>query len=145
MKRILPILFLLTLATDVFPADSGSSKKTSESKAATPSPETPAKKAPKVPSPDLEELANSLTAEQKKQLLEIVNKGDSEALGSLPGVAAVRAKAIQAARPFNSPIDLYQVPGIGEATLKQILNHAKADFPTEEEKPKAPAKKKSAE
>ena len=109
--------------------------------------ETPAaKKAPakaeaqeKVPSPEAMAIVKALTPSQKTKLMDLINAGNDEALQSLPGIGPAKAKAIAKARPFASPVDLVKVDGIGDATLAEIVAHAKAGFPVEEKK-KSPAK-----
>lgn len=104
--------------------------------------EAPAKKAPaakaeakeKAPSAEAVATAKTLTAPQKTKLLDILNKGDDKALQSLPGIGDVRAKSIVAARPIADPVDLVKVDGIGDATLAEIVAHAKAGFPVAEKK-----------
>lgn len=86
-------------------------------------------------------VVKTLTPTQKTKLLDILNKGDEAALDSLPGIGPSRAKTIVKARPFADPVDLVKVDGIGDATLIEIVAHAKADFPVVEKK-KAPKKKR---
>lgn len=87
--------------------------------------------------------AKTLTPSQKSKLLELLNKGDETALQTLPGIGAARAKNIVKARPFADPVDLVKINGIGDATLEDIVAHAKAGFPEKSPKKAAPAKKKT--
>ncbi|MEN3943978.1 helix-hairpin-helix domain-containing protein [Prosthecobacter sp. SYSU 5D2] len=120
--------------------------------------ETPAKKkAPakakaetkvEVPSAEAVATAKTLTPSQKTKLMDIINKGDDAALQSLPGIGPAKAQNIVKARPVATPADLVLVDGIGEATLAEIVAHAKAGFPvaeakTPEAKKKSAAKKKA--
>jgi DNA uptake protein ComE-like DNA-binding protein len=91
--------------------------------------EPAAPKPAKVPSAELKALAATLNPAQTNHLLIVINGGDRLALGELPGIGPVRAAAIERSRPFTLPLDLLRVSGIGEATLTDILNHAKSGFP----------------
>lgn len=55
-----------------------------------------------------------------------INTATAEELAALPGIGAVKAEAILAYRaangPFRYPEDLIQVKGIGEGTLKALLD-----------------------
>jgi len=99
------------------------------------------------PSAEAQVAAKSLTPDQTTKLLDIINKGDDEAVQSLPGIGETRAKALVKGRPFAEPLELLKVEGIGDATFARIIAHAKADFPVKEKKKKAkaPAKKKTEE
>ena len=79
--------------------------------------------------PDLKALADSLTPVQRQTLMKLLNEGDTAALILLPRIGQVRAAAVQAARPYASPLDLLAVKGVGEVTLAEILKHAKAGSP----------------
>lgn len=93
-------------------------------------------------------VVEPLTPAEKTQLLQVLNEGDATALTALPGIGEGRAAAIQKARPFADPAELAEVDGVGLATLKGLVAHAKAGFPAEavaETKGGgAPAKKKTA-
>ncbi|HYF34905.1 MAG TPA: helix-hairpin-helix domain-containing protein [Prosthecobacter sp.] len=92
-------------------------------------------------SAELKALAASLNAAQAAKLITLANSGDTAALSELPGIGPVRAAAIQAARPFNHPLGLLRVTGIGEVTLTAILKHAKANFPRKTAAPSTRKKK----
>lgn len=106
--------------------------------AADPAPKT---KSPEKPSAKVEAVAKTLTAEQRGQLLSLLNKGDEAALIAIPGVGEVRAKAIQKIRPLSDVTDVLGASGIGEGTFAQMVSYAKNGFAPPEKK--APAKKKS--
>jgi len=91
------------------------------------------------PSAKVEALAKTLTDPERTQLLSILNTGDEAALMALPGVGEVRAKAIQAGRPFADVPNVVSVKGIGDGIFAQMVAYAKAGF-----KKEAPAKKKAA-
>jgi hypothetical protein len=101
-------------------------------------------KDPKPSQAEAEEVTKSLTAAQKTKLMDIVNKGDEAALTSLPGIGATRAAAIQKARPIAAPANLVDVDGVGTATLKGLVDHAKAGFPAAAVTEKAAPKKEAA-
>ena len=90
------------------------------------------------PSAKVEALAKTLTDPERTQLLSILNTGDEAALVALPGIGEVRAKAIQAGRPFADVPNVVSVKGIGDGIFAQMVAYAKAGF-----KKEAPAKKKS--
>jgi len=98
-------------------------------------------KDPKPSQAEAEELTKSLTAAQKTKLMDIVNKGDEAALTALPGIGATKATAIKKARPIAQPASLVDVEGIGTATLKGLVEHAKAGFPAPAVAEKAAPKK----
>lgn len=142
MKLFLYSLLVLGLASPIIAADATAPKKEkdaakTEAKAKT---DKPKEKAPKEASAKDKALADSLSPAQKSKLMGIVNTGDEKELSSLPKVGPIRAAAIKAGRPFKEPTDLLNVMGIGEATFAAIVNHAKADFPAPEAKPKAAKK-----
>lgn len=139
MKLILLSLLLFGLTTPLRAADPVKGKDAAKAEAKSKAP-----KPPKEPTAEDQALAASLSAAQKTKLMSILNTGDDKALGALPGVGLVRGTAIKAKRPLAGPLDLLKVPGVGSATFKQVINHAKADFPTPAPKAKAPSKKKSA-
>ncbi|BCU75633.1 helix-hairpin-helix domain-containing protein [Luteolibacter sp. LG18] len=85
----------------------------------------------------------TLTEPQKAKLLDIANSGDDKALEAIPGVGAVKAGAIKAARPLKSVDDLILVKGIGEKTFDGIVKWAAGDFKAEE-KPAKEEKKPAA-
>ncbi len=89
-----------------------------------------------------------LTAAQKKDLLELVNKGDDKALQTMPGVGETKAAAIKKARPVKSVEDLIMVDGIGEVTFDGIVKWTadgmKADAPAEKADEKKAEEKKPA-
>lgn len=106
----------------------------------------PAQK-PDKPSGRSQVAAKSLTPAQKTRLLTLLNRGDTEAIQSLPGIGATRASAIMKARPILEPVDLVQVEGIGEETLVDIVAHVQAGFPSKaknDAKSKATSKAKTA-
>ena len=94
------------------------------------------------PSAKEEALAKTLTDPQRAQLLSILNTGDEAALMALPGVGDVRAKAIQASRPFADVTNVVSVKGVGDGIFAQMIAYAKAGF--KKEAKEAPAKKKAA-
>jgi len=49
-----------------------------------------------------------------------INTADADALVALPGISEVRARQIQANRPFTSLSDLESISGIGPATVQQL-------------------------
>ena len=89
-----------------------------------------------------EALGADLSSSQRSKLMEILNKGDEAALTSLPGVGATRAKAIVKARPLKDLAALQSVDGMGEATVSDIVAHAKAGFPEAEKKEASTSKPK---
>jgi hypothetical protein len=133
MKLILLSILLCSLAAPIMAADPAPKKKADSAESAKKS------KKEKAPSAEAQALSDSLSAAQKTKLLKLLNEGDDKALAALPGVGVVRAVAIKAARPFAAPTDLLKVVGIGDATFKEIIEHAKADFPPPA--PKAKGKK----
>ena len=88
------------------------------------------------------EVGKELTASQRTKLMDILNKGDEAALTSLPGVGPARAKAIVKARPLQDLEALLAVDGMGEATVADLVTHAKAGFPVKEKKEAGAAKGK---
>jgi competence ComEA-like helix-hairpin-helix protein len=71
------------------------------------------------------QVANSATGSAKGGSMkagEVVNINTASAaeLDRLPGIGAVKAKAIIAARPFSSVEDLTKVKGIKQATLEKV-------------------------
>lgn len=142
MKYLLVVLLLLGCSVSVNAAEAPAKKKAAAKAEA--KEETPSAKA--------EAAAKSLTPAQQTKLLEIVNKGDDEALQSLPGIGPGKAKNIVKGRPFAEPVDLLKVDGIGDGIFTAIIDHAKAGFPVKEKKEpakeaepkkKTPAKKKA--
>ncbi|TDU66175.1 helix-hairpin-helix protein [Prosthecobacter fusiformis] len=127
MKSILIALLLSTFTFTLQAADAPAAKK-GEAKEKTVSEAAVA-------------TAKKLTPTEKTKLLELLNKGDDAALQSLPGIGPAKAKGIVKARPFSDPADLVKVNGIGDATLADIVAHAKAGYPVAEKK-KTEAKKK---
>jgi len=65
----------------------------------------------------------------RKRMLDI-NTATQKELESLPGIGPAKAAAIIAWRrengPFRYPEELLEVPGIGEKTLKNLINLIKA-------------------
>lgn len=96
-------------------------------------------------SEEAEKIAKELTDAQSGKLLEILNKGDDQALMALPGVGKVRAAAIKKARPVKTVAAATLVEGVGEGALKEWVKHAKAGFPVKgaEKKAETTAKKKT--
>ncbi len=66
-----------------------------------------------------------LTPSQEGKLLALLNKGDTDELEAIPGVAATRAASIAKARPFSDIHEVILVEGIGDATYEKILAHGK--------------------
>jgi DNA uptake protein ComE-like DNA-binding protein len=85
-----------------------------------------------------------LAPAEKTRLLKLLNEGDSAVLTALPGIGESRAAAIQKARPFADPAELAGVDGVGLATLKGLVAHAKAGFPSAVASTKEPAKEAAA-
>jgi competence protein ComEA len=52
-----------------------------------------------------------------------INSADQAALESLPGIGPEHAKAIIAARPFDSVDDLSRVKGLGKARIDALRSH----------------------
>lgn len=134
IKFLLPLLLALLVAPLSVTAAESEPKKAPAKTAA----------AEKTPSPEAVAMAKTLTPAQKSKLMELVNQGDDKALQSLPGIGPARAKAIIQARPFEQPTDLVKVNGIGDATLADIIAHAKAGFPQPEKGKGADKPKKAA-
>jgi DNA uptake protein ComE-like DNA-binding protein len=113
-----------------------------------PAAEAPAKKKAvtkeEVPSAEALVIVKALTPTQKTKLMDLINKGDNEALQTLPGIGPAKAKGIVKGRPFAGPADLVKVDGIGNGTLADIVAHAKAGFPVAEKKDTVPKKKTAA-
>lgn len=139
MKYLFAVLVLVGMSFSVQAAEAPAKKK------------APAKAEAKVeaPSAKAQAVAKTLTPLQKTKLLDLLNKGDNKALQSLPGIGETRAKNIVKARPIADPVDLVKVDGIGDATLAEIVAHAKAGFPVEGKKDtvehKVVTKKKAAQ
>lgn len=74
-----------------------------------------------------------------------INTADQATLETLPGVGATTAKAIVAARPFNSVDDLERVPGIGPARLAELRDRVTVSRRSAEKKSSAPAKERERE
>jgi DNA uptake protein ComE-like DNA-binding protein len=140
MKYLLAALLLFGCSLSIEAADTPAKKK-APAKAKTETKE-------QLPSAEAIATAKTLTPSQKTKLMDIINQGDDAALQSLPGIGPAKAKNIVKARPVASPADLVLVDGIGEATLAEIVAHAKAGFPvakaqTSEAKKKSAPKKKA--
>lgn len=69
--------------------------------------------------------AAKLTATQSFKLLDILNKGDKEAIVALPSIGESRAANVIKARPFKNVEDLIDVTGIGAKGLSEIIAHGK--------------------
>jgi DNA uptake protein ComE-like DNA-binding protein len=139
IKSILVSLLALSLVQSVTAAEAASEKK----KTGILSLLKKGEKDPKPSASEAEAITKSLTPSQKTKLMDIVNKGDDAALTSLPGIGATRAAAIKKARPVAGPEDLIKVEGIGESTLKGMVDHAKAGFPAATTSEKAAPKKEA--
>ena len=124
MKRFLSLLIALSLSSLAFAAPA---KKGAEDKG---------------PGKEAVDIAKALTPTQEKKLLAIINDGDDDALTSLPGIGPKLAAAVKKARPVKDAADLVLIDGIGEATLKNLVKHAKDGFPTKETKTGTGSKKK---
>lgn len=133
MKFLLAVVLLVGCAFPAWSAEAPAKKK--------PAAKVEAKE--KTPSAEAQATAKTLTPTQKTKLLDLLNKGDAEALQTLPGIGPARAKEIVKSRPFENAVDLVKVDGIGDATLADIVAHAKAGFPTDDKK-EAPKKKPAA-
>lgn len=87
-------------------------------RAFTPAPAEAAASAGVTPSP----IPSGAEEEQKVN----INTADAAALATLPGIGEKRAAGIIAYReengPFPNPEAITDVPGIGEATLKEIID-----------------------
>ena len=88
-----------------------------------------AAKEPPKPSAAAVALVKALTAEQRAELLKVLNEGESTTLEAIPSIGPARAAAIIQARPFVEPVDVLRVSGVGEATFAKIIGHAQAGFP----------------
>jgi DNA uptake protein ComE-like DNA-binding protein len=66
-----------------------------------------------------------LTPSEEDKLLTLLNKGSDEELLEIDGIAATRAKAIASARPFQNVHEVILVPGVGDATFRNILAYGK--------------------
>lgn len=133
MKFLLAVVLLVGCSVSTWAAEAAPKKK--------PAAKVEAKE--KAPSAEAQAVAKTLTPTQKTKLLDLLNKGDAEALQTLPGIGPARAKEIVKSRPFENAVDLVKVDGIGDATLTDIVAHAKAGFP-EADKKEAPKKKPAA-
>lgn len=71
-------------------------------------------------------LTSKMTPTQRTKLLTLLNTGEAEALVKISGIGTTRAKAIAAARPFESVETLTIVNGIGDLTLSKIIAHSKS-------------------
>jgi DNA uptake protein ComE-like DNA-binding protein len=69
--------------------------------------------------------ALNLTPTQEDKLLALLNRGTAVELTAISGIAAMRAEAIVGARPFQNVHEVMLVPGVGDATFKNILEHGK--------------------
>ncbi len=123
MKRILIALISLSIVSPLYAAVTPNKKKTASAAKAK------SESATDGPSIKSQALAKALTAGQRGELLDILNKGDDKAMQSLPDIGGTRAAAVKKARPFADPIDLLKVEGIGDVTFGEIIAHAKAGFP----------------
>lgn len=63
-----------------------------------------------------------------------LNRAGEDALTVLPGIGAVRARAIAQARPFASLAELEEVPGIGPATRAGLAGWVRLGSPAGSEK-----------
>lgn len=84
--------------------------------------------------------AESLSAEQTTKLLELVNKGDSKAIGEVKGIGPKLAGSIIAKRPYSKVEELVKVDGIGESKFNDILAFAKGQQPAATAKKETPKK-----
>lgn len=132
MKKLITLLSFIALGLALPAADTTPKKEAGKAKADATQPAKPSAKA--------EALAASLTAQQRSQLLSILNTGDDAALLALPGVGEARAKAIVKIRPLADVTSVLAADGIGEGIFAQMVGYAKAGFT----KPEKPAKKKAA-
>lgn len=132
MKHLLTFLLCLTLTSGMANGQTASPPQ----EKATEQSETKKSKKIKEPSAKSRALAESLSPLQNSRLLSILNRGDDNELSSLPGIGAGRAKAIKESRPYQVPIDLLRVAGIGDSTFAAIVDYAKADFKVMPTKPK---------
>ena len=107
------------------PAEKATSKAKEKSKA---KPKEAAKD-PALKAGKAAEIVKELTPAQKTKLLDLLNKGETEAIAGLPGIGETKAAAIKKARPFQSPDELLKIEGIGLGTLKDIVKHVKAAPP----------------
>jgi len=123
MKHILIALLSLSIVSPLLAADTPAKKKTNVAAKAK------SEAANDGPSIKSQVLAKSLTAGQRAELLDILNKGDDASVQSLPGLGETRTAAVKKARPFDDPIDLLKVEGIGDVTFGEVIAHAKAGFP----------------
>lgn len=85
--------------------------------------------------------ADTLTPEQSSKLLELVNKGDSKAIGEVKGIGPKLSGVLIAKRPYSKVEELINVDGIGEGKFKDIIAFAKgqqapAPTPAKKETPK---------
>lgn len=69
--------------------------------------------------------AEGLSPDQSAKLLELVNKGDSKAIGEVKGIGPKLAGSIIAKRPYSKVEELVKVDGIGESKFNDILAFAK--------------------
>jgi Holliday junction resolvasome RuvABC DNA-binding subunit len=134
MKFLLTVVLLVGCSFSTWAAETAPKKQAASAKV---------ESKEKAPSAEAQAVAKTLTPTQKTKLLDLLNKGDAEALQTLPGIGPARAKEIVKSRPFENPVDLVKVDGIGDATLADIVAHAKAGFP-EADKKEAPKKKPTA-
>lgn len=128
MKSFIALLSILALSFSLSAADTA-----------------PAKKDPAKPSAKMEAAAKTLTVQQRTQLLSLLNTGDEAALMAIPGVGAVRAKAIQKVRPLADVTQVLSAEGIGEGIFAGMIAYAKDGFPPPAQKKAKSAPKKKAE
>jgi competence protein ComEA len=83
-------------------------------------------------------------AENARQAKVDINTADLATLESLPGVGPQTARAIVAARPFNSIDDLERVDGIGPARMGELRGLVKASKPAVAERKTAKSTRKTA-
>jgi DNA uptake protein ComE-like DNA-binding protein len=130
--KLIHLSVLVCFAVAVMETPSAAQAPATKKKPAGEAAKKPEVKEAKAAGAEAEAATKTLTPGQRTKLMEMLNKGDQGELMSLPGIGAGRAKAIQKARPLASPADLAGVEGVGVATLKEIVAHAKAGFPAAE-------------
>ncbi|HVJ46122.1 MAG TPA: helix-hairpin-helix domain-containing protein [Luteolibacter sp.] len=88
---------------------------------------------------------DTLSSAQKTKLLDLLNKGDTKALGEINGIGEKRAATIIAKRPYSTVEDLALVDDIGEKTFTNVVTFGKGEqpAPVKKEKPAAEEKKEA--
>jgi DNA uptake protein ComE-like DNA-binding protein len=140
---------LLLLATALLPIATAAPEKTGAKETPAKEEKTAKEKKPADPAKTNEAIlaaakkqTDTLSSAQKTQLLELLNKGDTKALGEINGIGTKRAATIIAKRPYATVEDLALVDDIGTKTFTNVIIFGKGEqpAPVKKEKPAAAEK-----